>query len=183
MKRKRKMGVFDSLINRKNNKPAEDYRSMSHDELLRLSDSKLEDAISVRLQYEEGHFADDDQEWEEDLQVTMNEAQCTYLAVKAFDMEMGIAGVEGFFDSESRKYATDICNSLEAVGAVKISEALNQFICSNQIDVIEMADQNSFVDLSGYDFQSFDKSYEELLKEEILSELLIEFVRKNIEEF
>lgn len=177
------MGVFDSLINRKNNKSAEDYRDMSCDQLLRLTDNKLEDAIAVRLQYEEDNFVDEDMEWDDDLQVTMNEAQCIYSAVKAFEMEMGLSGLEGFLGNESRKYATDICHSLENVGAVKTGDALRKFIAENDMDLIELSDLNNEIDLVSYDFQIFDRVYEQLYKEEILGELLIQFVRSNIESF
>lgn len=167
--------LFKSIKSiRENNAIAKKYFNMSADELKKLSNDELYDAVFSIL-----YFSADNEEIDK-----YNSVQLTILTVMNFDAEVNNGGLCQFFVNSSRVYAPYVIDSFNTINAPKVSELFSKFVEENKI---ELNDLSSFLinsikeykaQTERYPFDDFDNCYYEI---DHITELLIEYIRNNIE--
>lgn len=176
------MGIIKDIFRtikvvKENNAIAKEFYSMSVEELSRLPDEKLNDAIDTILYFNED--IDDLEKY--------NEVQLTAITIKCFDNEIQNGGLCQFFVNSSRDYAPYVVESLDRIKAVETSQMFQKFIEENQIDLNDLSsfiisDVDEFeTQNKRYPFDSFDDKYYENYVNENLQDLLADYVRNNIE--
>lgn len=156
---------------------------MSRDDMAALDDNQLIGILSDRILQEEG-----DMETEECLQLFKGAKRVFYI-VDYFDMEVQNGGLCQFFVNSSRKVAPEILHSLEIIGAIHYKQILEDFVKENSIS-LENLDSFVIEDISEYEiqykrypFDDFDEEYYALYEEEPLEMILVQYVRKHLEDF
>lgn len=176
------MGLIKNLLNmvkeiRGSVKKYSEYKSMTNEELLALSDDDLYNAVSSITDLDVGSLAGKDI-------AKMNEYQRTFYVLNEFNNEIMNGGLCQFFVNSSREYAPFVSQSLLFVGADKTKALFDDFVLTNQIN---LDDLNSFIiqDVNDfekqnerYPFDDFDDEYVEI---DELYDLMIKYARENIE--
>ena len=151
------------------------FKSMSEDELLKLSDDELTEGIYTILDLD----CDDNKP---------SDKQMYFLTISEFCREVNNGGLCQFFVNSSSKYAPYVSDSLNAINAVLLADNFNKFISDNQINLsnlssfkIERVEDFEFQN-KRYPFDEFDEQFYKLQSKEDISALLAEFARANISE-
>lgn len=176
------MGILKNIFRiikavKENNAIAKEFYSMSVEELRALSNEKLNDAIDTILYF----YEDID-----DLD-NYNEVQLTAITIKCFDNEIQNGGLCQFFVNSSSDYAPYVVESLHRINATQTNQMFKEFIEENQIDLYDLSsfriyDVEEFkTQKNRYPFDEFDDKYYENYANENLQDLLVEYVRNNIE--
>lgn len=168
--------VFSAVKNAKSQKKLySEYKSMSNEQLIRLSDDELYTAVNCICSLD----VDD-----EKLDIA-NEIQRAFYVIDYFNLEVNNGGLCQFFVNSSRVCAPYISNSLEMIGAEKTKNLFDSFVAKNSIDLKNL---DSFIiddidkfeeQTKRYPFDDFDNSY---YKIEDIDKLLVSFAKKNINE-
>lgn len=128
----------------------------------------------------------DSYESEEVALEEMNSVRKTVYILSMYEYEISNGGLCQFFVNSTRELAPYVSRCLDEVGATEHKNLFDSFISDNNINVYEL---ESFVidDLDEfskqnerYDFDSFDEEYDKL---PFLRAIIVEYIRKNINEF
>ena len=146
-------------------------------DIIAMNDNDLFEKVNNFLYY---HFEDEDF-------YLLNKEQKTVLSLINFDNEVQNGGLCQFFVNSSRIFAPCVSQSLEKIGATKINKLFCDFIAKNNINLQELSsfdseNEEEFIgQYERFPFDDFDNSYYELYKNENITELLINYIRNNIE--
>jgi hypothetical protein len=159
------------------------YCQMTAEDLARLSNEELSEALSARILNEEG-----DRYVDECLKEFEGAKRIFYI-VNYFDMEIQNGGLCQFFVNPSRLVAPYVLECLTQINAVSYKELFEGFVINNKISLDDLDsfiidDVNQFeIQRSRYPFDKFDNSYYELYENEPLQELLVKYAREHIGDF
>lgn len=162
----------------------ESFLKMSADDLEKLSSEELYDAVSIRLESQLFHTAEEDERI-----ASLNEAQRVFYVLNYYDMEVQNGGLCQFFVNSSRAAAPYVHQSLLAVGAKAHASLYQDFLDNNEIspdhlDSFDIFSVDEFQEQNKrYPFEEFDTAYYSLYETEILCDLVIDYTRKHIREF
>ena len=116
----------------------------------------------------------------------MDSVRKTVYILSMYEYEISNGGLCQFFVNSTRELAPYVSKCLAEIGATEHRALFDSFIFDNNINVYEL---ESFItddsdDYSKqkkrYDFDSFDEEYDEL---PFLRESIVDYIRKNINEF
>ena len=162
---------------------ANDILKMSGERLLELDDMALRELIEKRIEAEVRRRSND---W---IYAHLNKSKCVFYTIDYYEMEVNNGGLCQYFVNSSRETAPYLIGSLEEIGAIKNIKLLQKFLQDNDISLIDL---DTFICYhvdefeekeKMYPFEDFDDAFYDLYETESLSELLLQYVRKNIEEF
>ena len=149
--------------------------------LEKLSDDELYEAV-----YFQNLDIVDSYESEEAALEEMSSVRRTVYILSMYEYEISNGGLCQFFVNSSRELAPYVSKCLDEVGATEHKNLFDSFISDNNINVYEL---ESFIieDLDEfskqnerYDFDSFDEEYDKL---PFLRDSIVDYIRKNINEF
>lgn len=180
------MGLFKFIKSvREEMKKIENYKNMSVDELKKLSDEELREALSERLMAEEDKYG-----WEvNECLHGFKGAKRVYYIVNYFDMEVQNGGLCQFFVNSSREVAPYILKCLRMIEALSYEKLLREFVEKYDIDLREL---ESFIveeiedyeaQTERYPFDDFDNAYYELYEKEPLEDILLAYAKQNLGDF
>lgn len=159
------------------------YQAMNPDELLRLDNVELRDAISARLMKEAGRM--------EVPQVikSFTGAKRAFYIVSLYETEMATDGLCRFLVGQARSAAPYIVDALKEIHATKHAALLSKFTAANGIDLNDLS--SLAIETSWdyqerkkmYPFDDFNMQFEKLYDKESIDVRLIQFVRNNIDKF
>ncbi len=157
------------------------YLSMNTDELAKLSDEELFEAVLIRTEDEVDSFEDI-----KDGVNSLNSEKKNFYVASCYEMEVNNGGLCQFFVNSSRDVATELSASLEAIGAIEHKKAFDCFIKDNNINLndlssFEIDEVSEFEEQNErYPFDAFDDNFCEMKP---IQDYLIEYVKKNSEQF
>ncbi len=154
---------------------------MSVEELTKLSDEKLINAVWTRAEYVVSSKADI-----RDGFNALNEEQRIFYAVNYLEMEVNNGGLCQFFVNSSRVVAPYVSEYMDIIGATEHKRLYDSFIekyniNTNYLDSFDCETVEDFqAQYERYPFYEYDNGFYNL---EPLEKYLLSFVRKNIEKF
>ena len=152
---------------------------MPGNELLELEDADLRELIDKRIDSETRRRKND---W---ILQHLNKAKRTFFIISSYDMEVNNGGLLQYFDNSSRETAPFLLGALKELGAVGHIELLKRFIRDNKIELNDLKFLEKYTDdESNWDvLDEFDDAFYELYETESLEELLVKYVREQIDDF
>lgn len=156
-------------------------KNLHGENLEKLSDDELYEAV-----YFQNLDIVDSYESEEAALEEMSSVRRTVYILSMYEYEISNGGLCQFFVNSSRDLAPYVSKCLDEVGATEHKNLFDSFISDNNINVYEL---ESFIieDLDEfskqnerYDFDSFDEEYDKL---PFLRDSIVDYIRKNINEF
>ncbi len=167
------MGILGTILfNVKNIKKAKNFRAMSKEVFLALSDEEFFTAIECLCEDAVYDIKSPDIPQEQKLVYSLNK----------FEAEINNGGLCQFFVNSSRECAPFISEALEAIGADDIKALYDSFISDNKIDVTDLSSfiitsiDEFEVQTKRYDFDSFDDKF---YKNDAFHQKVIDYSRKN----
>lgn len=180
------MGLFRFLkeIKQYKNK-IKRYQSMSIDELYKLSNDDLFEAIQERMINEEEKY-----DYEPNLCLQeFKDAKRIFYIIHYFDMEVQNGGLCQYFVNSSRKTVPYLFECLHIIEAYEYENILKDFIdrhhiLLDQLDSFIIDDVDEFEQQAErYPFDDFDNTYYTLYEKHPLQELLTKYIRNHLEDF
>lgn len=163
----------------------ERYPKLTTDELKKLSEGELFDAVLTRTE----NKVDDYGETYEEMTAGINalsEKQRVFYCVYYLDSEVNNGGLCQFFVNSSRAAAPFVSECLGALGAAEHKNLFDGFIQKYNINVNDLSsfDSDDLDTFSAqYDRFPFDEYDDAFYSLKPLTEYLREFIKQNIEEF
>ena len=151
------------------------------EDLLKLSDDKLFEAVYIQTLDLVESFAD-----EESAFAQISPAHRTVYILSIYDMEIQNGGLCQFFVNSSRLLAPHVEEYLKTVGAEDHRQLFSEFVASNQLDLqnldsFEITDVEEYAaQTERYDFDTFDEAYCKLTP---LQDYIVTYIKANISEF
>ncbi len=163
------------------NKQNKMYREADIEELIKLEDHDLYEAIGARTlakidfnNYEESFSA-------------LNEYEQTFWVVYEFDAEVLNGGLCQYFGNTRGRDCNRIVDDLKKIGADDYASLYSEFVIQNNIDGDEFADglnEDWETRYNKYPYDEFDDTFGKLyMEEKALDSYLAEYVRANSEYF
>ena len=159
------------------------YIAMSSDELMRLGNIVLRDAVSARMMKEAGR-----REVPQCLELFKGAKRVFYIA-SLYEAEVSTDGLCRFLVGPCRSAAPYILDALKEIHASRHAELLKKFTSANGIDLNDLcalAIDNSWdyeERKKMYPFDDFLKQFEKLYEKEPLDLRLMQYARNHIQEF
>lgn len=158
-----------------------DYLEMNGDELLKLSDPELYDAVMERIEDKIADCEDIDE-----IREALTDEEFAFYTVNRFKTEVKDGGIEAVFDGSNDDLAPLVSECLEIIGAEEHKELYDSFVAVNDfasehIPGLDKGIVGSII--SGIDSltsEEFDEQFEELPG---LEEELQDYARENIDNF
>ena len=158
------------------------YREADIEELIKLDDHDLYEAIGSRLLSK----IDVDNNYESSYS-SFNEYEQTFWVVYEFDAEVLNGGLCQYFGNTQGRDCDRIVDDLKAIGADDYALLYSDFVKENKIDGDEFANdlyEDWETSYNKYPYESFDDAFSKLyMEEKALDSYLAEYVRANSEYF
>lgn len=177
--------ILAGIVAIKKQKIKKNHKKTDVKELKELSGDELRTVITEYLLAEEEKNG-----WEvEKCLKEFKGAKKVFYIVNYFDMEVMNGGLCQFFVNSSRELAPYISDCLHTIGATKYEKLYSDFVVKNNIDLREL---DSFIidevdeyeaQTERYPFDDFDDKYYELYECESLEEMLVSYVKQNLDDF
>ena len=157
------------------------YREADIEELIKLDDHDLYEAIGARLLSEI-----DFDNYEESFSA-LNECEQTFWVVYEFDAEVLNGGLCQYFGNSQGRDFNRIVDDLNKIGAEDYASLYSDFVKENKIDAEEFKDgwnESWETSYNKYPYESFDDAFGKIyMEEKALDSYLAEYVRTNSEYF
>ena len=169
------MGFFSDIIGYfKNMKKSISYKSMSKEELLKLSDEEFYDAVECVV---------NDAVYDIDHAPTPRPQRLIYALIR-FEAEVNNGGLCQFFVNSSSECAPYISEAAGLIGADNVKSLYDDFISENGINVNDLSSfklssaEEFSKQESRYDFDSFDEKF---YADTGFHKKIIDYSRENID--
>ena len=157
------------------------YREADIEELIKLEDHDLYEAIGARI------LAKIDFDNYESSFSALNEYEQTFWVVYEFDAEVLNGGLCQYFGNTRGRDFNRIADDLKVVGAEDYASLYTDFVKENEINGDEFADgvnEDWETSYNKYPYDKFDDAFGKLyMEEKALDSYLAEYVRANSEYF
>lgn len=157
------------------------YREADIEELIKLDDHDLYEAIGARL------LSEIDFDNYESSFASLNECEQTFWVVYEFDAEVLNGGLCQYFGNTQGRDCDRIVDDLKKIGAEDYASLYSDFVKDNKINGDEFAnDLNEDWETcyNKYPYESFDDAFGKIyMEEKALDSYLAEYVRANSEYF
>lgn len=167
-------------VARKSREKSEKYASMTAEELGKLTDSELFDAVYTRL----SAIIDTANDIEEGVG-KLNPYQRALFIADYFDTEVNSGGLGLFFGNSNRFFVPLVSDSLDKIGAAEHRALLDRFAADNGIDLSAFSSLGTSAaakfgnEWSKLPFSDFNLAYYKL---EPLCGFFVKYARKHVDE-
>lgn len=172
-------GIKTSIEEKKENDNR--YLKMNHNELLKLPDNELCDAVWFRIDQKVSAYKNII-----DGIASLSTEEQTVYSVFYMELEVNNGGICQFFVNSSRYVAPIVSKSLENIGANEYKKLYDSFIEKHNIDVNDLSsfDCNTTEEFSKqyerYPYEEFDIEFFEM---DSTAPFLAPYIRSNIDKF
>ena len=157
------------------------YLNMSHDDMSKLSDDELFQAVLSRTEHKVNSFA----EWEKGIN-SLNNSQKIFFSLNWLEMEVNNGGLCQFFVNSSRIVAPYISEYMNIIGANDHQRLFDNFVYDNKIDLTNLSSFD-VDDIDEYEKQTqrfnFDEYDDAFYSLKPLEAYLKKFIREHLEDF
>lgn len=157
------------------------YLQMSTEDLLKLSDDEIFNAVWIRIE----NIVSSKEDLLEGFN-SLNEEQRIFYSVNYLEMEVNNGGLCQFFVNSSRMVAPIVSEYMGIIGATEHKQLYDTFIEKHQINLYDLSSfdcETVEVFQSQYERFPFDEYDDTFYELEPLQNYLIPFLKKHIEKF